>query len=430
MFCSSWTTSSLQSCLLGDSCERILLTYEMATSSPRPLVYINAPSDNERPESLYSRDSETSSIARERDIRLYFQPVVKRDRSDIRSYFTPATEKTPHDNKSSKSSRPPTDQAEQHARTITSKLLSEEDEIRSSQPSTSPSKDATSGQRNRAIFERNKRNAEEEQRLFNQNSASALPGFDPVIRARESDSPISPFIPRITNVIDHSLVPKPLSPRSSIARSKASQQTYKAYSPSLHATPASVKQYASPTTSPPQSRPATPATLWFNPRYLEPDDEPTHSFRDQGVTFSLATRPPLPRSLSSPKSPKRILTGSDQSSLRSSKRGSVTIARRSASSRSAGVAPKSPTSQRKRRSSTSMGRRMVRSMTPNPDDKQELEALMTARMKALTLARKRKSGEEKEVASDWDDDNESEVGGKLKGLSRRIGVNKLVNGVF
>ena len=151
------------------------------------------------------------------DIRYYFRPVPK---EDIRIYFRPVsrlmgdrprvsrTRTVPHVGKSKGRSRRSSPNGEPPS---------------PPGPEVPPkAKARTSGQKNREIF-LNKHQSQNQRApgRTDQNGSAALPGFDPILANNGNIPPGSPLSPRITEVVDSSLLPSPLRKKSEAAAESA-----------------------------------------------------------------------------------------------------------------------------------------------------------------------------------------------------------------
>lgn len=151
------------------------------------------------------------------DIRYYFRPLP---REDIRVYFRPV-------------SRVMTDRPRSIKPKVVPSAGKTKVQLRRTSPSgLSPSspgpevppkaKARISGQKNRDIFitkQQLKRNSVPGQ--TNQNGSVALPGFNPVWTSDPTTASSTPLSPRITEVVDSSLIPSPLRNKLEVAAESA-----------------------------------------------------------------------------------------------------------------------------------------------------------------------------------------------------------------
>ena len=151
------------------------------------------------------------------DIRYYFRPVP---REDIRIYFRPVSRlmverpRVPRTRTVPNVGKPK----------VSSRRVSPSGEAPSpSGPEVPPkAKARSSGQKNRDIFIAKQQNKiQSEPGRTNQNGSAALPGFDPVLANNGNIPPSSPLSPRITEVVDSSLLPSPLRSKSEAAAESA-----------------------------------------------------------------------------------------------------------------------------------------------------------------------------------------------------------------
>ena len=152
------------------------------------------------------------------DIRYYFRPTPK---EDIRIYFRPMSKSL------TDRSRTP------RARAVTSPGKPKVRSRRVSPngrasplpgPEVPPkAKERTSGQKNRDIFLPKQRETKSNSQpaRTNQNGSTALPGFNPDLAAHSTVPPTTPLSPRITEVVDSSLMPSPLRNKTDVAAESA-----------------------------------------------------------------------------------------------------------------------------------------------------------------------------------------------------------------
>ncbi len=168
------------------------------------------------------------------DIRYYFRPTPK---EDIRVYFRPISKLMPD--------RPRAPRGRTVSTPGKPKVRSRRvSPTGRASPSPGPevppkAKERTLGQKNRDIFLSKQREIKSNNGpgRANQNGSTALPGFDPNLATHSAAPPTTPLSPRITEVVDSSLMPSPLRNKSDVAAESAPEYDDRADKQRHHAPP-------------------------------------------------------------------------------------------------------------------------------------------------------------------------------------------------
>ena len=191
-------------------------------AASRPNLFLEAAPETDPAENMSDQKSRSPGLAKDssqKDIRTYFQPIPK---EDIRIYFRPLTiARAPPEHfaetKISKSKKSKASRADEEMAEAPTALFREWRAPVYTTVSAHPKqhrspKAPSSGQKNREIFQKNHGATDRKAAKYDEIRSSILLCFNP---DAEVVTPPAPMSPRVTDLVDHSLIPKPLKAKSS-----------------------------------------------------------------------------------------------------------------------------------------------------------------------------------------------------------------------